>query len=68
MTIQVTKWDLISDSYRESLKNTPFGQPCTGCGTPLATEADFAKHFVLYNRSYRNLGYCPKKGPQGLAF
>jgi hypothetical protein len=45
------------------LVDTPFtangtGQ-CSKCGTPLPTEADFAKHFLVSNESFLNLGYYP---------
>jgi hypothetical protein len=45
------------------MERTPLKVPCSGCGLLLATEADFARHFILYDRTYRNLGYCPVKGP-----
>lgn len=61
----VTKWDLISAEERASLERTPLSVPCSGCNTPLETEADVAKHFVLMRRSpneyYLNLGWCPVK-------
>lgn len=64
----VTKWDLISESERQSLEKTPLGKNCSGCEEPLLTEADFARHFLLYNRRHRNVGYCPTTGPRGLTF
>lgn len=45
----------------EGLKGTPFGRPCTGCGTLLATEADFEAHFIVKDENYLNLGRCPEK-------
>ncbi len=73
--MMVTKWELITDAERTVLERTPFGQPCSGCGTVLDTEADFAKHFTLIRRTgwpstattpvredyYLNLGNCPEK-------
>lgn len=61
----VTKWDLITEAEREGLERTPFGKNCTGCEQLLETEADFAKHFLLYSRVHKNNGYCPIKGPGG---
>jgi hypothetical protein len=34
---------------------------CSGCGAVLETEADFAKHFLIPDERYLNLGYCPVK-------
>lgn len=58
-----TKWTLISESERTALENTPFGGACSGCSEPLATEADFAKHFTIPDARFKNVGYCPEKGP-----
>lgn len=61
----VTKWDLITDADRDALDRTPFtdsaGNPgaCAGCGEALPTEGAFARHFVLTDRRYLNLGWCP---------
>lgn len=41
------------------LENTPCGLTCTGCDTFLETEADFAKHFHVPDRRFKNLGNCP---------
>lgn len=54
-----SKWDLLSDGERTRLKMIPFNGVCTGCGTPLETEADFAQHFHIPDERYINLGYCP---------
>lgn len=40
---------------------TELGSPCSGCGVFLATEADFARHFVIPDEHYLNLGVCPEK-------
>lgn len=45
----------------EGLQNTEFGRACSGCGEILETEWDFAKHFVIPDERYLNLGDCPKK-------
>lgn len=71
---KVTKWDILTErmtSLRnqadniqkelDSLKATPFGSICTYCNEMLETEADFAKHFIVPNRAYLNLGECPRK-------
>ena len=38
---------------------TPCGIQCAKCGTMLETEADFAKHFVVSDPQFLNLGECP---------
>lgn len=43
------------------MERTPLNVPCAGCAVNLATEADFAKHFVLSDTRYLNLGECPSK-------
>jgi hypothetical protein len=61
-----TKWDFITPAERIALRKTPFldcyNKPgaCSVCGTPLPTEADFAKHFVLRDVRYLGLGDCPR--------
>lgn len=60
--MELTKWNLSTPEEQAALDRTKCGLPCAGCGTMLETEGDFARHFVLYNRVYRNLGFCPKAG------
>jgi hypothetical protein len=48
----------------QALERTTFGRPCSGCGEVLATEADFAKHFVTPDPRFLNLGECPVKSAQ----
>lgn len=58
---KITKWDLLSEEEKESYKNTPFGngiRACSRCQTPLPTEADFAKHYIIDDLRYINLGHC----------
>ena len=55
-----TKWTLSSDAERAGLDVTRCGIKCSGCGTELATEGDFARHFTVPDARYRNLGDCPK--------
>jgi hypothetical protein len=55
-----TKWDLITEAYHGKLVETSFGHPCSGCGEMLHTEADFARHFIVPDVRYVNLGFCPK--------
>jgi hypothetical protein len=43
------------------LQNTPCGLTCSGCGTLLPTEADFAQHFTIKDERFLNLGECPFK-------
>jgi hypothetical protein len=54
------KWDYLSPAQMQALANTPWGPPCIICGQPLPTEADFAKHFVLTDIRFLNLGNCPR--------
>lgn len=66
-----TKWSVLKDRLTaaqkevdllthqlEGLENTPCGIPCV-CGVTLVTEADFARHYLLANPRYLNLGECP---------
>lgn len=60
MIIQ-TKWDLIDADERRALANTPCHHvACAGCDITLFTEADFAKHFIVPDARYLNIGHCPK--------
>jgi hypothetical protein len=34
---------------------------CSRCGTEFETEADFAKHYLIPDERYLNLGECPNK-------
>lgn len=54
-----TKADLISEDQVAALDKTPCGLSCSGCQTLLVTEGDFARHFVLADATYLNLGECP---------
>ena len=59
-----TKWDFLSESERETYSNQTFGSgfmKCSGCGEKIVTEADFAKHFIIPDVRYFNLGNCPNK-------
>jgi hypothetical protein len=46
------------------MQRTPFTAngtgKCSSCGDVLPTEADFAKHFLVEDEQFLNLGYCPK--------
>ena len=58
-----TKWDLLSDTEREAYSNSLFElgeSSCRRCGEKLHTEADFAKHYIISDVRYFNLGDCPK--------
>jgi hypothetical protein len=63
--VPVTKWDLVGDRGRADMERTPTrppGEPvltCPACHAPLPTEADFARHFVIPDLRYWNLGNCP---------
>jgi len=41
------------------LQGTPCGLTCDSCGTVLASEWDFASHFLIPDEQYLNLGGCP---------
>jgi hypothetical protein len=69
-----TKWDILverRDQLRldlerlerelKGLSNTNCGLNCSGCGQHHETEADFAKHYLIPDERYLNLGYCPNK-------
>src|SRR4051794_31242759 len=68
-----TKWDILvarRDAIQADLQkveqelrwleNTSLGTSCAGCGEVLKTEADFAKHFLVADEHFLNLGECPK--------
>jgi hypothetical protein len=65
-----TKWDVLEERLRTlrkleremaGMERTEFGRPCAGCGEVLATEADFARHFLIPDERYLNLGRCPNE-------
>jgi hypothetical protein len=48
------------------LRNTPFKElgtdelgQCSKCHRVFPTEADFARHFLIPDERYLNIGYCP---------
>lgn len=58
----ITKWDVLSEWERGDLERTPFQDgkgSCSRCGEPLPTEAAFARHYVVNDLRYLNLGSCP---------
>lgn len=65
----VTRGDLISPTERDGLARTSCGLICYGCGAVLATELDFADHFVIGTSDIRNghwnLAECPDKRRAG---
>jgi hypothetical protein len=67
-----TKWEILTArlvrAEREvaelrdamaGLERTPCGLKCSGCATPLTTEADFARHFLIPEERLLNVGVCP---------
>lgn len=44
----------------QGLEATPFGGDCSGCGQHLETEGDFAKHYIVRDPRYLNMGECPE--------
>ena len=54
-----TKADLITGYELEALDRTRCELTCDHCGTFLPTEGDFARHFVIPDARYLNLGNCP---------
>jgi len=77
-TTNATKWDLMTAQVEaleemaasikhrlEGLDNTDCGLTCSGCGTYLDTEGDFARHFTVSRHDQMagrlNLGECGTK-------
>lgn len=58
---RITKYELMTRSERAHAHNDKFNGVCSGCGEHLETEADFAKHFVVSDWRYRNIGACDKE-------
>jgi hypothetical protein len=72
-----TKWEILEQraedfekraqtirNYLEGLTKTPTGNiKCAGCELVIGTEEEFAKHFVIPNGHYLNLGDCPVVRP-----
>ena len=69
-----TKWDVLTARLAEAeakasqlrrelagLDATDCGLRCSGCGEVLATEGDFARHFVVADVRFLNLGECPAR-------
>lgn len=56
-----TKWDLIDSEMQRGLRATKCDRRCSGCGVYLTTEEDFARHYVIPNERFLNLGECPNK-------
>lgn len=44
-----------------ALELTDCGLNCAGCDEFLATEGDFARHFIIPDHRYKNLGNCPNR-------
>lgn len=55
----VTKWDRLDEQERAALDATPLGVGCSNCYEWLATEGVFARHFIVRDTRYLNIGYCP---------
>jgi hypothetical protein len=73
-----TKWDILKEKEARLIKELEDLQKdfawmervktdivCSGCGKPLETEAGFAKHFVIPDERFLNLGNCPVKDYKG---
>lgn len=56
-----TKAEIIPTEQLDALDRQVFGGACAGCGAILATEGDFARHFLIPDERYLNLGLCPKR-------
>lgn len=64
ITAPFRKWDALHPVERAQLDATPFGNgniTCSGCGETLPTEGAFARHYLVSDRRYLNLGSCPNK-------
>ena len=56
--------NLITAAERRALDATPFSDgatSCSVCHTPLPTEGDVARHYLVPDLRYKNLGECPTK-------
>jgi hypothetical protein len=73
-----TKWEILEARMTKAqkawekasqeiigLERTPFGGSCGSCGAVLDTEADFAKHYLVDDERYLNLGNCPTRYNNG---
>jgi hypothetical protein len=61
-----TKWDVLHAVERTMLDAMMFGDgttECSKCGAELRTEGQFARHYVVSDRRYLNLGSCPVVPP-----
>jgi hypothetical protein len=67
-----TKWEILQQRREEAwqkvvsldneiagLLKQSCGLVCGKCGAYHETEADFAKHYVIPDTRYLNLGWCP---------
>lgn len=45
----------------QGLAAQPFDGECLTCGFYMATEADFARHYIVPDPRYLNMGECPTK-------
>lgn len=72
LVIARTKWQILNerrtrlaeelaklDATIDGLARTNCGLKCSGCGQWLASEREFAEHFVIPDERYLNLGDCP---------
>ncbi len=78
----MTKADLIAGFALDALDRTGFGSDdcpcefgqstgnrhghCSGCGHIMLTEGDFARHYLIPDAQYKNLGNCPKSDKTGM--
>ena len=62
-----TKWEILQECRENAhkaldemcgLEQTPCELNCSSCGKYLATQADFADHFLIPDERYWNLGNC----------
>lgn len=77
-----TKWEILEEKYEilvrraesarlelEGLERAPFQggeESCRTCNTPIPTEAAFAKHYLVDDERYLNLGNCPTRYNNGI--
>jgi hypothetical protein len=67
-----SKWDVLNERHQKAyeeyveltralnrLETQSCGLTCSGCGAALETEADFARHYLVPDERFLNLGYCP---------
>jgi hypothetical protein len=64
--LRLTKWDFLMAENRIGLDQTPLNVRCAACEEPFRSEGEYARHYIVPNPLYLNIGYCPNT-PRGAA-